>query len=172
MTKEELIALLRNPGQAGQAVDELFRLIEKYPYFHTGHLLYLKGLQQTDENRMAIQLRKTALTVRDRAVLYQYINHPSVIHTEATRVSSDDDLIDIFLKTNQKITPNDNHDYQADLSEGLQEIPDIATDTLAEIYASQGHIDKAIEIYEHLVLKFPEKHIYFAAQIERLKNNK
>ena len=172
MTKEELSALLRDPNQTGQTVDELNRIVEENLYFHTGHQLYIKGLQQTDEKKMALQLRKTALTVRDRAVLYQYINHPPVIHTEATRVSSDDDLIDIFLKTNQKITPNDNHDYHADLSEGLQEIPDIATDTLAEIYASQGHIDKAIEIYEHLVLKFPEKHIYFAAQIERLKNNK
>jgi len=165
MTKEDIIALLRNPGQTGQAVDELNRLTEEYPYFHTGHQLYLKALQQTDENKMALQLRKTALCVRNRNVLFNYMK----VQTEVSQDSSNDDLIDIFLKSNPKITPDDDHDYLVDLSESLQESPDIATDTLAEIYASQGHIDKAIEIYEHLVLKYPEKHIYFAAQIERLK---
>ena len=165
MTKEDIIALLRNPGQTGKAVDELNRVIEMYPYFHTGHQLYLKALQQTDENKMALQLRKTALCVRNRNVLFNYMK----VQTEVSLDSSNDDLIDIFLKSNPKITPDDDHDYQVDLSESLQESPDIATDTLAEIYASQGHIDKAIEIYEHLVLKYPEKHIYFAAQIERLK---
>ena len=165
MTKEDIIALLRNPGQTGEAVDELNRVIEMYPYFHTGHQLYLKALQQTDENKMALQLRKTALCVRNRNVLFNYMK----VQTEVSQDSSNDDLIDIFLKSNPKITPDDEHDYLVDLSESLQESPDIATDTLAEIYASQGHIDKAIEIYEHLVLKYPEKHIYFAAQIERLK---
>ena len=74
MTKEKLIALLRNPDQTGQAVDELDRLIEEYPYFHIGYQLYLKGLRQTDEKKMVSQLKKTALCVRDRDVLYHYIN--------------------------------------------------------------------------------------------------
>jgi len=163
ISKEELIALLHDPEQTGQAVDGLYRLVEKYPYFHTGHQLYLKGLQQIDERKMALQLEKTALCVPNRSVLYNYIQ------TDANRERTSNDLIDVFLKSNPKITPDDEQVYHVDLSEGLKEIPDVATDTLAEIYASQGHIDKAIEIYEHLILKYPEKHIYFAAQIERLK---
>ena len=261
MTKEELMALLRDPDQTGQAVDELNRLIEGNPYFHTGHQLYLKGLQQTDENKMALQLKKTALSVRDRGVLYNYINRPLAfrqqpspddnpkeisapfvpgnsyispetdihlthpepaspqqdmlnedmdkewqnteeqISAEESNMSnnqlmdiirrqldqiplsqkdevqieakeeatSNNDLIDVFLKSNPKIIPDDDHVYNVDLSDSLQENTDIATDTLAEIYAAQGYIDKAIEIYEHLILKYPEKHIYFAAQIERIK---
>jgi TolA-binding protein len=51
----------------------------------------------------------------------------------------------------------------------MQDAQEVATETLADIYATQGHKDKAIEIYEQLILKYPEKHIYFAAQIERLK---
>jgi len=31
------------------------------------------------------------------------------------------------------------------------------TKTLAKLYADQGHFDKAIEIYQHLVKKFPER---------------
>jgi len=320
MTKEELMELLRDPNQTGQAVDELDRLVEKNPYFHTGHQLYIKGLQQTDENKMALQLNKTALNVRDRGVLYNYLNKPStiqqqtlskdqpnetltpfvpgnsfvspeadihdvhtvqnepfesshqqVIHLKGRqgeeriivaeeKILSDTQLMDVirlrldqieptdstsseivpentefsdqeqnveirdvysedqlvadlmkitpirtdltetppqdivaeettenveeivekkeqtslelinsFLQTNPKIIPRDSNTYQVDLSESLQEIPSIATETLADIYASQGHKDKAIEIYEQLILNFPEKHIYFAAQINRLK---
>ena len=347
MTKEELMALLRDPDQTGQSVDELNRLIEENPYFHTGHKLYIKGLQQSDTTQMALQLGKTALSVRDRGVLYNYMNRPSsfrqqpsslphdretltpfvpgntfvspeagirhfqdvqpepsfpqqnplntgggwqdaeeqisveeksmstqqlmdivrqqldqidssqkteenpppsevaanpidvttdvvsgnsveaMSNAEATTdivdtvndvvetgltilknpdveirseyseeqliadlirsapVSPDvtfsddttvakrnlksDDLIDTFLKSNPKIIPDENRTYQVDLTESMQENQDIATETLADIYATQGHKNKAIEIYEQLILKYPEKHIYFAAQIERLK---
>ncbi|MCK5784208.1 MAG: tetratricopeptide repeat protein [Desulfobacterales bacterium] len=31
------------------------------------------------------------------------------------------------------------------------------TKTLAKLYADQGHFDKAIEIYQHLVKKFPDR---------------
>ena len=167
MTKEELIVLVRDPLQTGQAVDELNRLVEEFPYFHTGHQLYLKGLQQTDEKKMVSQLKKAALSVRDRDVLFHYIHCPS---PKVEKDWSSGELIDFFLKTNPRIVPGDSQ-YKVDLTEGVQEDYEITTETLADIYVAQGHKDKAIEIYEHLILKYPEKNIYFAAQIERLKNS-
>jgi len=46
---------------------------------------------------------------------------------------------------------------------------EIVTERLAEIYVLQGLKDKAIEVYEKLILKYPEKNIYFAKKIEELK---
>ena len=324
MTKEELMELLGNPSQISQSLDALNSLIEENPYFHTAYQLYIKGLQQTNEKKMALQLGKIALSVRNRDVLYHYLNntplsdpepepslpqqHPTIdaasdvdtandvaenepdtgneltesvpavesvsdaesvpdvesvsdtesepavesvsdaesdldaesdpavesgileivpdaenkvdqlknfdavevrteyseqqliadliktasIRTHSSPVQLSDlivtdnkpeeltvveekqastanDLIDKFLECNPKIIPDERNTYQVDLTESLQENTDISTETLADIYATQGHKDKAIEIYEHLILQYPEKRIYFAAQIERIK---
>lgn len=68
-------------------------------------------------------------------------------------------------KTTQKFFSPENK-----AKESLLETEDLVTETLAQIYASQGNIYKAIRAYEILSLKFPQKNTYFAAKIEELKN--
>jgi hypothetical protein len=43
------------------------------------------------------------------------------------------------------------------------------SETLAQIFALQGNINKAIQVYEQLSLSFPEKKSFFASQIRNLK---
>jgi hypothetical protein len=50
----------------------------------------------------------------------------------------------------------------------VEEDEDLATETLARLYARQGRRDKAKSVYKKLMLRFPEKHSYFASQIENL----
>ena len=45
----------------------------------------------------------------------------------------------------------------------------VVNENMARIYAKQGNNGKAIKIYKALMLKKPEKKLYFAIQIEKLK---
>ncbi len=58
---------------------------------------------------------------------------------------------------------------QEDLSSGSVRLEKgIVTESYAKILTMQGRKDKAIEVYEKLILKFPEKKAYFASKIQEL----
>jgi tetratricopeptide (TPR) repeat protein len=82
------------------------------------------------------------------------------------------ELIDKFILANPRIEPIREKPVTPveDLSKPhVEEKGQFITETLAKIYVNQGYYSKAIEIYEKLSLKFPEKSSYFAAQIEKVK---
>jgi hypothetical protein len=96
-------------------------------------------------------------------------------HNEAltdTKKKLQSELIDKFIIANPRIEPSLDKTYV--LSEDkskpfVEEAGGLVTETLAKIYVSQGYYSKAMDIYEKLSLKFPEKSSYFAAQIEKVK---
>ena len=45
----------------------------------------------------------------------------------------------------------------------------LVTETLAKVYIRQKHYKKAIQAYEILMLKYPEKSSFFASQISEIK---
>jgi tetratricopeptide (TPR) repeat protein len=82
------------------------------------------------------------------------------------------ELIEKFIITNPRIDPQKDKALVTndDISRPfVEESGGLVTETLAKIYLSQGYYSKALEIYEKLSLKFPEKSSYFAFQIEKVK---
>ena len=86
-------------------------------------------------------------------------------------------LIDNFIIEQPKIKSNSKIDADElpPIKELEYEEPTMITDTLAKIYIKQEKFEKAIQAYEKLSLKYPEKNSYFANQIIKIKqliNNK
>jgi len=82
-------------------------------------------------------------------------------------------LFDDFLKTTERIIPDKNFKNKEDLSKKSWYLNDeLMTETLAKVFVKQKKFRKAIEAYEILGLKYPEKNSLFANQIKEIKKLK
>jgi tetratricopeptide (TPR) repeat protein len=87
------------------------------------------------------------------------------------------DLIDKFIETSPKIQPIRKEEQPKVFLEPSSENNSyLMTETLARVYLEQNKYDKAIQAYEILILKYPEKSSFFANRISDIKilqhNNK
>ena len=83
----------------------------------------------------------------------------------------EDSLIDKFIQTEPsmpKITENNVPSSDVTTTDTSTQ-PEFFSETLAKIYVRQQLYDKAIATYLKLSLKYPEKSVYFAVQIEKIK---
>lgn len=79
-------------------------------------------------------------------------------------------LIDRFIKTSPKISPVKNGAapvIQIDINK--DEHSYLMTETLAKVYLEQKKYQKAIQAYDILILKYPEKSSFFADRISDIK---
>ena len=80
------------------------------------------------------------------------------------------DLIDEFIASNPKIKPVAKNTPTRDLSkENMVPTDQLMTETLARVYLNQKNYKKAIQAYNILILKNPEKSGFFADQIRAIK---
>jgi hypothetical protein len=101
-------------------------------------------------------------------------SEPIVEPDKTSRKQIQSDLIDRFIIANPRIEPQKDKNFvgNEDISKPfVEESEGLVTETLAKIYVGQGYYSKAIDIYEKLSLKFPEKSSYFATQIEKVKEH-
>lgn len=118
----------------------------------------------------------------NKAILFDYERTPennSLLESEIMLIpikkgikkSKKISLIDKFIEENKPIVARnkpevnsiDNHDFT------MPEQEEFFSETLAKIYINQAHYDKALLTYEKLFLKYPEKSVYFASQIKKVK---
>src|SRR5690606_7782331 len=72
------------------------------------------------------------------------------------------ELIDKFIEKNPKIIPDKNAPISNSVIESQpQDSATLMTETLARVYLEQKKYQKAIEAYEILILKYPEKSVFF-----------
>lgn len=103
-------------------------------------------------------------------------NSDSQVQTDQNETKEEEkvDLIEQFIKVNPTIQPRieitPEGKEQSELKyDAENENDEFITETLSRIYLKQGHYQKAIDSFRRLSLKFPEKSVYFAQQIEEIK---
>lgn len=97
----------------------------------------------------------------------QTLAHKNEIQKEEQKLfepNFEEGEVDLFNEIDEEVTKV--------ASESVSFKQDMMTETLAKIYHKQGKTDKALEIYNTLLLKFPEKSAYFAALIEKIEKEK
>ena len=197
MLAKELEKLIENPGMLDHdTLNDLCKLVEDYPFFQTGWLLYLKNLKQIKSPEYEKVLRETAIRIPDRKMLFRFLNnnykknHINIIHDKNDGVvyelpdtgetKQGNSLIDKFLSaetreinSGARDTENLSNSHINDLiNNSSTENDEIITETLATLLFQQKNYDKALEAYKKLSLKYPEKSVYFATRIEEIEKLK
>jgi hypothetical protein len=88
--------------------------------------------------------------------------------------SKEEEIIERFIMEEPQISPPsvDKMGNENKARKSAEDSLDLVSETLAQIYTEQMLLDKAIETYRKLSLKFPEKSTYFADQISILERKK
>ena len=132
-------------------------------------------IAQESRNDLELESVNSSDFINWLMVRAQSVNYPSFIDKEAIKpAKAVDSIIDNFIQREPQISRGKSKEYSLEnlAAESLVDNEEFVTETLAEIYASQGNNSKAKRAFQLLSLKYPEKSIYFAARIKRLGRKK
>jgi hypothetical protein len=136
---------------------------------------YLHKFNEVIDIQLIKSEEDSVLEISDQEL---FLNSPVVedymIDEIAQRKELQNSIIDSFLTKDPGLIRTTKSQLEAmgkqeDLSVGSVRLEKgIVTESYAKILTMQGRKEKAIEVYEKLILKFPEKKAYFASKIQEL----
>ena len=147
---------------------------------HTGEIKVKKTKKnKTETKKLEPRLKKSSppsvdvkLNFLDWIQFTQEKQNQTTLSKEADKagpLSEKIHIIDRFLKANPKIPPggkNESNNYS--LEEDLYS-NELMTETLAKVLVKQKKYKKAIGAYKILILKYPEKNVFFADKIQEIR---
>ena len=123
--------------------------------------------EETHSFHQWLQISRIQPIIRDNTIENDSMATKPIIDEDKKKKA---ELIDKFIETSPKIPPikpgvvfSPNIDLNKDDNSYLM------TETLAKVYLEQKKYQKAIQAYEILILKYPEKSSFFADRIKDIK---
>jgi tetratricopeptide (TPR) repeat protein len=167
-----------------KAIEMLNKAIEDYPYYPTPYFLLATALAYNHEFEEAQIMLSKAHNILDNEQTYKYYNNLiEKIKRESDGINSNFDdtvnkvLDETFLDSDELesidlLSIDNPTDDNTILTKINTHLPDgtIVTETLAEIYSSQGNYNEAKEIYEKLKYIYPDKAEKFEKKILELSS--
>ncbi len=163
-----------------EAIDLLNKAIDNFPYYPTPHYLLALALAHNEEFEKAKLMLSKAHNLLDCEETYKYYtneieqikkkikelgnNFDDTVNKVLNETLSESDEENNLLPSSENPLENQN-DQKTILPEGT-----IITETLAEIYSSQGNYNEAIEIYQKLKNIQPQKAEKYEKRISELNN--
>jgi hypothetical protein len=101
------------------------------------------------------------------------LNVPKVAVEKNENAQNSNELIEKFIQTEPRISKPTKATFfspQVMAKKSIEDNDEIVSETLANIYAAQGDVQRATKVYKKLGLLNPEKSAYFAALIKKLEN--
>lgn len=175
--KEELV----EPAEVKEKLSDSDLLVAATEVYHIGFGGNLYTLSDEPKTEEAVSDKRENHTFTDWMTVVDKNSKSEEIDDDLNsakeKVKKGNNLIDYFIQNEPRINRSIKVvEKQEDISLGSLEDKDgFISETLASIYVKQKLFDKAIAVYDKLVLKNPEKNVYFASQIEiieKLKNSK
>ena len=175
MVVEEIFKIIEvEELQNDENLAKLDIFLKKHSFHSTALIARLIILKNIGSVRYISELRKCALYVQSRKKLFKILikNKTKVFVEPNQNFNQKLTMLEWIEKIEEKKENPSFFSATETAKKSLSENDDFITETLAKIYKEQGHFDKAINAFEKLILKFPEKNTLFASQINDIKKIK
>lgn len=175
-----LASLYANEGRFDEAIDLCTAGLKEFPEYPTAHLVLARCFEATGRTVEAlIEYRRVLKAVPDNPTVRDLLGRIEKREQEAFRAFAEERLSQLRARRGTMVTQSGTPGktrVAGSIAEGEEDShvgaggeAKIVTVTLAEIYASQGEFDEAIQVYKRLMMEKQDRAAEFTQRIKELE---